>query len=184
MKITFKKVNLESVVLQHNILLEATSMLVGREGVLNTEKELYLELAIVDALAEENIIAMCNESEKNLNELMEKDIEPALLGWLAEDADGLKRSFYEKLKYNLLEHEERIWKEQHSLMGMVESFLTMIGSMTEEDKKEALEKTGEVAKAVVEAQTKTMEEKSDKVASKLDELIAQFTQKDETQDNA
>ena len=43
MKMTFKKgINAESLILKHNILLQASDLVMGREGALQTEKDLYL----------------------------------------------------------------------------------------------------------------------------------------------
>ena len=46
MKMTFKKgINAESLILKHNILLQASDLAMGREGALQTEKDLYLMMA-------------------------------------------------------------------------------------------------------------------------------------------
>ena len=71
MTITFKEdMNPQSVIVKHGILMQAATLITGREGVLETEKELYLILAMIDFLAEENIIEKASEKGKYFNKII------------------------------------------------------------------------------------------------------------------
>ena len=77
MKLTLKEnINTNSLMLKHNILLQASGLVMGREGVLQTEKDLYLIMALVDNVIEEDLIASCNEDTRELSAIMTEDIEP------------------------------------------------------------------------------------------------------------
>jgi hypothetical protein len=86
MKMTFKKdLNIKSLVLRHNILLEVSNLIMGREGVLQTEKDLYLVLAFMDNLIEEDLIQEVNEDGRDLTAIMFEDIEPEFFKLMEQD---------------------------------------------------------------------------------------------------
>lgn len=96
MKLTVRKdIDFNSIILKHNILLQASNLATGREGALQTEKELYLILAMLDNICEENIIEACNEDKRDLATIMTEDIEPVYLE-LMKDEKYL--SLYKELK--------------------------------------------------------------------------------------
>ena len=78
MKLTLKEneINAKSLMVKHDILMKSTGLVSGREGVLETEKELYLMIAFVDTFVEENLIELCNQDKRSLNEIIVQDIEP------------------------------------------------------------------------------------------------------------
>ena len=80
MKMTYKKnLNINSLVLRHNIMLEVSNLTMGREPLLQTEKDLYLVLAFMDNLVEEDLIAEINEDGRDLTAIMLEDVEPEFL---------------------------------------------------------------------------------------------------------
>jgi hypothetical protein len=181
MTFTLKKnVNMDSLVVQHGILLQATDLLVGREGVLETEKELYLILAVTNAMIEEDLIQMCNEDGRDLVEIMEYDIEPFFHKVLGQE---LSIDTYNKIKKLLLDRCREIWDNQHSVIGLIDAILTAIATMSDEDKKEALVETSKIAEKVLEKRTEVMTDKVDQVDSKLEALIAQYQRMPQPKEN-
>lgn len=172
MTLTLKKeINMDSLVVQHGVLLQATDLLMGREGVLETEKELYLILAVVNAMIEEDLIQMCNEDGRDLVDIMEHDIEPFFNTVLGKE---LSIEAYAKIKQLLLNRCKEIWDNQHSIVGVIDTILTTIAMMSPEDKKEALIETAKIAEQAFEKRSATMEKKADETNSKLEALVAQY----------
>ncbi len=172
MTITLKEgLNPESVVVKHTILLQAADLIVGREGVLETEKELYLMLAMVDFLSKEDIIAACNADARNLVEIMVEDIEPK---FFEITKDERWKNMYKDIRRIHLERCQAIWDHQHSLVGVIDAILTMIGSIDNEDKAAILESTAKIAQKVQEHKNEVIEQQGEKVNSKLEQLIQQY----------
>ena len=172
MQLTLKKdANINSLALQHGILLQSTMLLEGREGVLETEKKIYLMMSFINALVEEDLLELCNNDERNLYTIIMEDIEPFFNG-----LDDDYKKVYDELSYILLEHCDRVWDNQHSLVGMIDAVLTMIASMSDEDKKEALVTTGKIAEKAFEARTAVLEEKTNQVNNKLEAFVKQYQQ--------
>lgn len=173
MKFTLKEnINLNSVATQHEILLRATNLLVGREGALETEKELYLILAIVGTMINEDVIAFCNEDNRDLFTVMQESIEPFFIE--LRTAGQVSDEVYNLLKDRLLKRCQQIWDNQHSVVGLIDSLLLMIGSMSEEDKKDALVKTAEIAGKVYEHRTEVLEKEAQETNSRLEEFVKQY----------
>lgn len=172
MKLTLKEnININSLTLQHNIILQATTLIQGREGVLETEKRIYLLLALVDAIVEDNFLEMCDIDERVLTDILMEDVEPFVEA-LKQDKDFLYAIEY--MEEVFLEHCDRVWSEQHSIMGILDTFLTMIGSMTEEDKKATLLETAKIAEKAFDRRTETLEKETQEVNSKLEQLVKQY----------
>lgn len=177
MELTLKKdVNINSLTLQHNILIRATMLLDGREGVLETEKLIRLMLATVDMIVEEDVIDLCNNDERDLMTIMMEDIEP-FFNKLLED-DNYKEAWYYMCNV-LLKRCKEIWDNQHSIMGVIDAILTTIASMTEEDKKEALVTTGKIAEQAFERRTEKLATKADETNAKLEQFIKAYQEKAE-----
>ena len=182
MKLTLKeKININSLTLQHNILLQATMLLEGREGVLETEKKLYLMIAMVDALVQEDLLTLCNEDTRDLPTIMMEDIEPFFIEVLDKDAE--KKVVYDYMTRVLLERCKNIWDNQHSALGVIDAIMTMIASMPEEDKKEVLAETGKIAEAVYEKRTEILSAKADETNSKLEALVQQYQRKSQEEND-
>jgi hypothetical protein len=176
MKLTLKEdININSLTLQHNILLQATMLLEGREGVLETEKKLYLMIAMVDALIQEDLLTLCNEDSRDLPAIMMEDIEPFFVQLLSQDEE--KKKVYDYMTKVLLDRCKNIWDNQHSAMGVIDNILTMIASMSEEDKQEVLKETGKIAETVYEKRTEVLAAKADETNSKLEALVQQYQRK-------
>lgn len=172
MTFTLKKnVNMDSLVVQHGVLLQATDLLVGREGVLETEKELYLILAVVNAMIEEDLIQMCNEDGRDLVEIMEQDIEPFFNKVLG---NALSHNTYGKMKKLLLDRCKEIWDNQHSAVGVIDTIITMIASLSDEERKEVVAQTAKIAEQAFDRRTEAMVKKTEQVDSKLEALIKQY----------
>ena len=104
MKMTYKKnLNINSLVLRHNIMLEVSNLTMGREGVLQTEKDLYLILALMDNLVEEDLIAEINEDGRDLTAIMLEDVEPEFLKLMEKQEykdlyDEMRKLHYQRCK--------------------------------------------------------------------------------------
>ena len=172
MKMTYKKnLNINSLVLRHNIMLEVSNLTMGREGVLQTEKDLYLVLAFIDNLVEEDLIAEINEDGRDLTTIMLQDIEPEFLH-LMENPEY--KNLYNEMNKLHLQRCKEIWDNQHSIVGLVDSLLVTIASMSDESKEEALIETGKLAKAAYDKRTEEMKGKVDETSSKLEEFIKMY----------
>lgn len=181
MTFTLKKnVNMDSLVVQHGILLQATDLLVGREGVLETEKELYLVLAIVNAMIEEDLIQMCNEDGRELVDIMEQDIEPFFNKLLGNE---LSHDTYAKIKKLLLDRCKEIWNNQHSAVGVIDTIITMIASLSDEERKEVVAQTAKIAEQAFDRRTEAMVQKTEQVDSKLEALIKQYQRMPQTEND-
>ena len=176
MKLTLlENVNTQSFVLKHNILAQATSLAMGREGVLQTEKNLYLVLALIDNIIQENLIEECNNDKRDLNTIMLEDIEPFFFELIKEEKYS---KLYEEMDALFLQRCKEIWDNQHSIVGLIDSVLTTLALMSPEDKKEALEATGKVAEKAFERRTAIMEQKADETNSKLEAFVRQYQEKE------
>lgn len=179
MKLTIKQdeVNVKSLITKHDILVKASSLVMGREGALETEKELYLMMAFVDTFLEEDLIEECNKDSRTLNEIVIEDIEPIYMR-LIEVEDN--RQLYKEAKALLFNRCKEIWDNQHSVVGVIDALLTTIANMSPEDTKDVLESTAKVAEKAFERRTEIMEHKADETNSKLEQLVRQY-QKQEGQ---
>lgn len=182
MELTLKKgVNINSLTLQHNILIRATMLLEGREGVLETEKLIRLMLATVDMIVEEDVIDLCNNDGRDLITIMMEDIEP-FFNNLMEDENFRHAWFY--MCDILLKRCKEIWDNQHSAMGVIDAILTMIATIPEEDKKEALVATGKIAEQAFERRTEKMAAKADETNDKLAQFVKTYQEKAEKEKEA
>lgn len=182
MKLTLKEnINIGSLTLQHNMLLRAVGLLEGREGGLDTEKRIYLMIAMIDLLVQEDLLALCNEDDRDLPTIMIEDIEPFFFTLINENKEY--ETVYHYLENKILEYCRRVWSEQHSVLGVIDAILTTIASIPEDDKKQVLEDTGKVAAELYEKRTDILERQSVEVSDKLNKLIQQYQKKDNTINN-
>lgn len=183
MKMTYKKnLNINSLVLRHNIMLEVSNLTMGREGVLQTEKDLYLILALMDNLVEEDLIAEINEDGRDLTAIMLEDIEPEFLKLIEKQE---YQDLYDEMRKLHHQRCKEIWDNQHSIIGVIDTLLTTIASMSEEDKKEALVETSKIAEAAFDRRTEIMQGEVAATNSKLEEFIKTYQenlQKQETKE--
>ena len=175
MKFTLKEnINTESLMLKHNILLQASGLITGREGVLQTEKDLYLIIALVDNLIEEDLIAECNEDARDLTIVMVEDIEPFFMNLMKEEKYN---TLYKEVRELFLQRCKEIWDNQHSVIGMIDAFLTSMATLSDEDKKEALKETAKLAEMAFDRRTEIMEDKVDNVNSKLEAFVRNYQER-------
>ena len=175
MKFTLKEnINTESLMLKHNILLQASGLITGREGVLQTEKDLYLIIALVDNLIEEDLIAECNEDARDLTIVMVEDIEPFFMNLMKEEKYN---TLYKEVRELFLQRCKEIWDNQHSVIGMIDAFLTSMATLSDEDKKEALKETAKLAEMAFDRRTEIMEDKVDSVNSKLEAFVRNYQER-------
>ena len=176
MKLTLlENVNTQSFVLKHNILAQATSLAMGREGVLQTEKNLYLVLALVDNIIQENLIEECNNDKRDLNTIMLEDIEPFFFELIKEEKYS---KLYEEMDTLFLQRCKEIWDNQHSMVGVIDAILTSISLMGPEDKKDVLEATGKIAEKAFDKRTEIMSEKAEETNTKLEAFVRQYQEKE------
>lgn len=181
MEIKLKEnVNYKSLVLKHNILIEATSLLVGREGALESEQELYTLLATIDNLSENNIIEECNDDKRELLAIIKEDVEPVFLK-LMEDTKF--QDLWYSVRGVVLSRCRDIWDRQNSLRGVIEGLIDSLATIDEEGKEKVLAATGEVAKQVYEKRTEKMEKATQEVNSKLEQLVAKYERDAKAQKN-
>ena len=110
MELTLKEnYNISSITMQHNILLQALTMLEGREGALETEKKLYLIVSLVNNLVEENLLELCNNDERDLPTILMEDIEPFFIKMIEED-NKIKEA-YDYMEKILLNRCDKIWED-------------------------------------------------------------------------
>lgn len=172
MELTLKEnIKTNSLMLKHNILLQASELIMGREGVLQTEKELYLMLAMVNQLIEEDLIALCNEDGRELEDIVTEDIEPFFENIIIKEE---YKRLYNECKDLFLARCKEIWDNQHSIVGVIDAIMTTIATMTDEDKKEALVETGKIAEKAFERRTEVMSKKADETNSKLAQLMEKY----------
>ena len=138
-------------------------------------------IAMVDAIVQENLLELCNEDKRDLTTIMIEDIEPFFIDILNKDEE--KQKAYEYMTRVLLERCDRIWANQHSVVGVIDAIMTMIASMSEEDKKEALVETGKIAEAVYEKRTEVLSAKADETNSKLEALVQQYQRKSQEEND-
>lgn len=176
MQLTLKEnINIHSLTLQHNILLQATMLLEGREGTLETEKRLYLMLAVVNNIIEEDLMELCNNDERTLQTIMVEDIEP-FYDKSEDEIEGFI-DVCQYIEYLLLDRCREIWNNQHSVIGVIDALLTVIGSIGEEDKTKLVDKAIDIAKNIEEKRTEKMTEQAEQANSKLEELVKTYQRK-------
>lgn len=182
MKMTLvENLNTESIVLRHKILVQSIGLISGREGVLETEKDLYLILALLDNIIEEDLVKECNEDERELAQIMEEDLEPFFFNLIKEEKYNKLYTYVRKV---FLDKCKEIWDNQHSLLGVIDTILTVVSTMDEEQKGEILESTANVAKAVYEKRTEELSAKADKANSKLEQLVEMYQRKEGNMENS
>lgn len=174
MKFTLKQnINTNSLMLKHGILLQASGLVMGREGVLQTEKDLYLIMAFVDNLIEEDLIAACNEDARDLGTMMTEEVEPFFMQLIEKEEYKI---LYEEMRQLFLQRCKEIWDNQHSIVGLIDAFLTTLSTLTEEDKKDVLVETAKVAEAAFDRRTEVMSGKVDDVNAKLEAFVRNYTE--------
>lgn len=182
MKLTLKEnINTESFILRHRIIIQATSLLVGREGVLETEKNLYLILSFLDNIMNEDVVGLCNEDKRDLSEIIESELEPMFFDIIRNDR---YRDLFIYCQRVLLNRCREIWDNQHSVIGLVDAILTAIANIPEETQKEALIETAKIAEAAFDRRTELMSKKTEETNSKLDELMKKYKTGIEVESNA
>lgn len=178
MTITFKEgVNPQSVIVKHGILMQAATLITGREGVLETEKELYLILAMIDFLAEENVIEECNNDARDLVTIMAEDIEPKFFELIKDEEWN---NMYLDMRRIHLSRCQEIWNNQHSVVGIVDMLLEIMTSMDEVNKKDVLKDTAKLAEQLYQKRTESMNEKMDEANSKLEQFVKSYQEKEKT----
>lgn len=79
----------------------------------------------------------------------------------------------------LLKRCKEIWDNQHSAMGVIDAILTMIATMSDEDKKEALVATGKIAEQAFDRRTAQLEQIGKETNSKLEQFVRNYQEKAE-----
>lgn len=172
MELTIKKdINYQSKVLKHNVVTQAVMLLQGREGSLKTELEIYTVLAIMENLVEENLIELCNNDTRDLIDIMASDIEPMFNNLLESEEFNI---FYNDVFNNVMRYCDRVYAEQHSMRGLLDTIVDLLASLDTTEVQEVLEKTGEMAAAIKTKHNETMEKQSaeyqEKIINKQEEI--------------
>ena len=172
MKLTIDKtINYKSNIVKHDIVLQASNLLQGREGALDTEKKMYLQLSAINIVIEEDLFDMIDKDERPLRTIMTEDIDP-LLFELMENKDF--KDMYEEVEKDLFSYVNRIWNNQHSVIGLIDAILTTLGSLDSKDKKEAIEAVGNLAKEAYDKRTESMNKELKESNDKLSMLVKKY----------
>ena len=172
MEIKLKEnVNYGSLVLKHDILIEATSLLTGREGALESEQELYTMLALIDNISENNIIEECNNDNRELLAIIKDDIEPVFLKLMEDNAF---QNLWYTVRGVVLCRCRDIWDRQNSLRGVIEGLIDSLATIDEEGKEKILETTGDIAKRVYERRTEKLEAAAKETNDKLEAFVRRY----------
>lgn len=165
MKFTLKEnVNLRSVVLKHNVVLDALNLLEGREGSLKTEREIYTMIAMANSFIEEDLTEFCNNSTEELIDIVRNYIEPFVLGLIEKPEYA---AFYNDVLTEVIESTDEFIRKQETLPHMIKTFFTVLGSMAPEQKAEMTEQlTG-----LIKEQNKEKTEKAKTAIQNVDEKI-------------
>lgn len=158
MNITLKEgINFNSRSLRHSIVLQAVTLIEGRESALRSEKEIYTIIAFMDKVCDGDIIAYCNENTEELMTIYTQYIEPAFLD-LMNNKDA--EEFYYIVMCDIDEYCDRIYQEHHSITGFLNVLLDAVIALSPEQTKEVLEKTGELAAKVKKQHNENIEEQN------------------------
>lgn len=176
MKLTLmENINTESIVLRHKILMQAIGLINGREGALETEKDLYLILALLNNIIEEDLVSECNDDARELVEIMEDELEPYFFELMKKPEYLDLFNYTHKIFINEC---NTIWNNQHSIMGVIDTVLTLLGTMDDTEKGKILESTAQMAQAVYEKRTEKMTEQAEAANSKLEQLVEMYQKKE------
>lgn len=166
MKITLKEnVNTKSLVLQHNILTQAITLMSGREEALETEKDIYLMIAFTNTIINEDLIQECNNDGRDLNQIVATEIEPFFLQLLEQNI-GYEQMF-NNVKRIFGDYYQKMYEKQHSFMGVIDGLLTSLETMSIEDKKEILNGTAKIAEQAYKDRTDKMQAQLAKITDGL-----------------
>lgn len=158
MNITLKEgINFNSRSLRHSIVLQAVTLIEGRESALRSEKEIYTIIAFMDKICDGNIIEYCNENTEELMIIYSQKIEPAFLD-LMNNKEA--EEFYYLVMCDVDEYCERVYHEQHSITGFLNALLDAVVALTPEQSKEVLLKTGEMAAKIKKQHNDNIEEQN------------------------
>ncbi len=178
MKITLKEnVNTKSLVLQHNILTQAITLMSGREEALETEKDIYLMIALVNAIIEEDLIQECNNDGRDLNNIVALEIEPFFLNLIEKESQY--ETMFNNVKRIFSDYYQKLYEKQHSFMGILDALLTSIEAMGIEDKKEVLNGTAKIAEQAYRDRTEKLQEQLTKITDNLKNNVINQTKEEE-----
>ena len=169
MKFTLKEnINLRSVVLKHNVVLDALNLLEGREGSLKTEREIYTMIAMANSFIQEDLTELCNESTEELIDIVRHHIEPFVLGLLEKPE---YEQFYQDVLAEVLKSTTEFVRKQETLPHIIMTFLETLGSMTQEQKAEMM---NTLTSKVNEQKNAKAQEAIHNVDEKIQKLMEQY----------
>ena len=160
-----KDINTNSLVLQHKILTQTITLLSGREEALRTEKEIYLMMALIDNIIENDLIEECNNDERLLNDIIEQEIEPFFLELVKKDDNYL--ILFTKVEKGLDEYCKKVYDEQHSFIGLMEGIITAIETMSVSDTTGIMEGVAKLAREAYDNRTEQIQEQLAAISENL-----------------
>ena len=159
MNITLKEgINFNSIGLRHDAVLQAVTLIEGRESALHSEKEIYTVISVMDKVCNNGIIEYCNASEEDLMTIYRNEIEPAFLDLISQNESA--EHFYYSVLCDVEEYCTRVYEEQHSIIGFVNSLANAIQSLSPDQLQDVMVKTGEIAGRLKEQHDHRIEEQN------------------------
>lgn len=172
MKFTLKEnVNLRSVVLKHNVVLDALNLLEGREGSLKTEREIYTMIAMANSFIEEDLTELCNDSTEELIDIVRHYIEPFVLNLIEKPEYN---EFYQDVLAEVIESTDEFIRKQETLPHMIMTFFDILGSLTPEQKTEMMNTLTSSIKEQNKEKTAKAKEAIQNVDEKIQKLMEQY----------
>lgn len=153
MKLTLRQnLNLNSMLLRHDINTQSVLLVTGREGALLSELKLYVLLSLIHNLCEEDVITECNEDEHDLITIVRDEIEPFYFK-IIEDKPEIG-DLYNNCINDIVDYCNKVYSEQHSLLGLLNTLVDVFSRLDDQQVQEVLVKTGEIAGQVKEKRDK------------------------------
>lgn len=125
-----QNVNFESIILQHKIALEASTMLEDREIVLDTDVALYTMVSLVNNAIEEDLMDIIEKDKREFIDILTEDIEPKF--WeIVQQYDC--KEVYDKIVAINIKFLNDLMLQRNTLFGLANRITGLFGEKSWED---------------------------------------------------
>lgn len=125
-----QNVNFESIILQHKIALEASTMLEDREIVLDTDVALYTMVSLVNNAIEEDLMDIIEKDKREFIDILTEDIEPKF--WeIVKQYDC--KEVYDKIVAINIKFLNDLMLQRNTLFGLANRITGLFGEKSWED---------------------------------------------------
>lgn len=125
-----QNVNFESIILQHKIALEASTMLEDREIVLDTDVALYTMVSLVNNAIEEDLMDIIEKDKREFIDILTEDIEPKF--WeIVKQYDC--KEIYDKIVAINIKFLNDLMLQRNTLFGLANRITGLFGEKSWED---------------------------------------------------